>query len=129
MPDETTYYTDTKGIHVTDKRVIVRNKTYATANIASIATEVEPAEVGAPLFVIVLGTFVSIGGLATRLTYALLFGLAILAVGIAWYRDCKPTWHLRIASTSGESTPLKSVDKKWVEAIAHAINEAIIHRA
>ena len=50
-------------------------------------------------------------------------------IGFFWYRGCKPIWHLRIASASGESTPIKSINHQWIASIAQAVNEAIVHRA
>jgi hypothetical protein len=56
-------------------------------------------------------------------------GVLLLVLGVVWYRGCKPKWHLRIASASGETTPLQSTDQQWISGIAQAINEAMIHHA
>jgi hypothetical protein len=128
MADETSYYSDQSGVRVTDKRVIIASTTYAMANITSVSTTVEhPSKLGPVLFV-VIGVCMFLGGLANTSIGAAFIGVIFGALGYFWYRGIKPIWHLRIASASGETTPLHSINQQWIASIAQAINEAIIHR-
>lgn len=130
MAEEVSFYSDQSGVRVTDKRVILGSTTYSLANITSVSTTVERPGLTGPILFIVIGLLVLIGGLGGRGNAGIVvFGALIAALGVIWYRGCRPVWHLRIASASGESTPLKSRNQQWISGIAQAINEAIIHRA
>ncbi len=129
MAEETTYYSDQSGVRVTDKRVIVNNVTYAMANITSVSTTVEKPGLKGPILFMVIGAFFLLAGLSNNSGGEAIFGGIVAAIGYFWFRGCKPIWHLRIASASGETTPLKSVNQQWIERIVQAINEAMIHRA
>ena len=129
MAEETTYYSDQSGVRVTDKRVIIGNTTYSMANITSVTTAVvNPSKIG-PVVCIAVGLALFIGGVSNNSFGTGFLGVVVGAFGYFWYRGAKPVWHLRISSASGESSPLHSVNQQWISSIAHAINEAIIHRA
>lgn len=129
LAEEVSFYSDERGVRVTDKRVIVENTTYSLANITSVATRREEASATGPFLFMAIGGVLLIGGLTSRSGSAADIGGAVVGlIGYFWYRGLKPTWHLRIASASGESTPLSSLNQKWIESISHAINEAIVHR-
>src|SRR5438105_4495459 len=128
---EVSYYSDQSGVRVTDKRVIIGNTTYSMANITSISTHVEKPGLAGPIFFMVVGVVLLISGLAhtPQSGGTTVAGVIVGALGYFWFRGCKPVNHLRIASASGESTPLKSVNKDWIDGIARAINEGMIRRA
>lgn len=129
MADEISFYTDQNGVRVTDKRVILANTTYSLANITSVATSVEKPKLFGPIATISVGVLLVLSGAASKSAAVAIIGFCIAAFGYFWYRGSKPIWHLRIASASGEATPLKSLNQQWISSIAQAINEAIIHRA
>ena len=130
MTEENSYYSDKSGVRVTDKRVIIGNTTYSMANITSVSSSVVHPNLGGPVLTIVIGVLLSLAGLRGRGSVGqILLGLIVGVMGYFWYRGCKPTWHLRIASASGETTPLSSANQEWIDGIARAINEAMIHRA
>jgi uncharacterized protein DUF6232 len=128
---EVSYYSDQSGVRVTDKRVIIGNTTYSMANITSISTHVEKPSLIGPILFMLIGAVLLVAGIAeARQSGGMaVAGLITGVLGYFWYRGCKPVSHLRIASASGESTPLKSVNKDWIGGIARAINEAMIRRA
>jgi hypothetical protein len=129
MAEETSFYTDQKGVRVTDKRVIVGNITYALANITSVSTAVEKPSLTGPILFIGIGILLLIGSASAQSGVTAFFGVLLLILGVVWYRGCKPTWHLKISSASGEATPLQSTNQQWISSIAQAINEAMIHHA
>jgi len=129
MAEETSFYTDQQGVRVTDKRVIVGDTTYALANITSVSTTIEKPSLTGPILCIGLGILSFLGLVSGDNGILPIFGIFLLLIGVVWYRGCRPRWHLRIASASGESTPLQSTDQRWISSIAQAINEAMIHRA
>lgn len=129
MAEETSFYSDQQGIRVTDKRVIIRNVTYALPNITSVSTEVDKPNLAGPILLIAIGAACVLGFFEnTQNGFLILVGICFIVLGGIWYRGCKPTWHLKISSASGESTPLQSVNEQWINAVARAINEAMIHR-
>ncbi len=128
MADEVSYYSDQSGVRVSDKRVIIGNTTYSMANITSVSTRVDKPSMVGPILVIAIGLFLFVSSISQQ-SGAALIGAIIAGLGYFWYRGRKPVWHLHIASASGETTPLQSINGQWISSIAQAINEAIIHRA
>lgn len=133
MSEETEFYSDSRGVRVTDKRVILEDKTYALANITSVATFAEQPSRRGPILFVAVGLIIIFWGIAS-LTSAgaaagFIFGGILAALGVIWYKGCKPIWHLKIASASGEQSPLHSTRESYITGIANAINAAIVHRA
>jgi hypothetical protein len=128
VADETSFYADQNGVRVTDKRVIVGDTTYALANITSVSTTIEKPNLTGPILFIGIGILLLLGAVSGNSVGLGFFGLFLLLLGAVWYRGCKPRWHLKISSASGESTPLQSQNEQWITSIVQAINEAMIHR-
>ncbi|MFZ0335804.1 MAG: DUF6232 family protein [Candidatus Acidiferrales bacterium] len=128
MSEGAVFYSDAKGIRVTDRGVTLDNMTYAFTNFASIASRVErPSRVG-PLLVIAVGVAFFVEGITGHS-----FGLAILAaivvaVGGFWFKECKPVYSLDLSAVSGERAPILRGSEEWTTAVAMAINEAIARR-
>ena len=40
----------------------------------------------------------------------------------------KTIYYVGLMTASGESKPMVSKDKNWLDKVVHAINEAIVHR-
>ena len=57
-----------------------------------------------------------------------IFGLLVLAGGIALIIMAKPTYVVAIGTAGGEVDALGSRDQDYVATIVSAMNEAIIHR-
>jgi hypothetical protein len=129
MADEVSYYSDQSGVRVTDKRVIIGSTTYSMANITSVSITVHRPGLGVPILFMVVGGILALGGIASKSLGTVVFAVVFGVLGYFIYRGSKPIWHLRIASASGETTPLQSVNQQWISSISQAINEAIIHRA
>jgi len=125
---EAAYYENQNGVTVTDKCIIVGDNTYLTADITSVTTDVvNPKRVGLAFFGTVAILFVFWGFASTSYKWsvcgAIIAGLCFVAYGIM-----KPTWRLRIATSSGESLPLQSSNPQKISSIAQAIGQAIAHR-
>jgi hypothetical protein len=52
----------------------------------------------------------------------------VVALGVAWYRSLKPTFHVVLASASGERQGMSSKDDNLVDRVIEAITSAIVHR-
>lgn len=128
--NEATFYTDEQGVSVTSARLIVGSKTYAMRNITSVATRRSgPSYVG-PVVAGLLGVGLVLAGFAVNPRNAsdIIFGALIVSLGVLWARVLRPDHHLQISSSAGESSALASKKKDYIDGIAHAINEAVIHR-
>jgi hypothetical protein len=125
---EITFYSDDRGVRITNARLMVPNTTYAMANITSVKTDrVGPKYFGA-IVTVVLG-LVLLWVAGTRgLSQAGILGVVLLGTGIAWGVSLKPDYHLRIFSAAGESSALSAKDKAYIEKVVQAIHEAMIHR-
>lgn len=128
MTEETTFYSHESGIRVTNTRVIIRNTTYAMANIASVRAAVTKPSRNGPILFIVFGVLALLGGGAGESAGIAVLGLVIGVLGVLWWMVQKPTYHVRISSASGEVDALSSPGKEHIESVIQAINEAIIKR-
>jgi hypothetical protein len=148
---ETTFY-QSDNILITNTRAVLRNDTYAMANITSVRARVKPPNR-------VIGIVVSaVGGLMTTccgcsalgvipmlaeggdefigtglagggaILAGAIFGLLVLAGGIALIIMAKPTYVVVIGTAGREVDAIPSRDQDYIATIVSAMNEAIIHR-
>ncbi len=131
-----TYYSDEKGVRITATRLIISKTTgsvtYAMANITSISTKtVYPTLplgiILAVVGVIMMSIMMSIGPAFDFWASILaLVGVALLIIGIIL--AVRREYHLKVTSAAGEESPLASKDRKYIDQVAVAINEALIKR-
>lgn len=123
------------GIYVSNARVVILGTTYATANITSVRKNTVPANTGCAVILVVFAAIGTLGSLGPLLIshsdeslVSLFICLLFLAAGILAYRSMKPTYHLMIASASGERQGLTSKDESLVDHATAAIANAITYR-
>ncbi len=152
---EITFYQD-QSVFITNTRAVIGGKTYAMANITSvtvgeIAAKRIPgiliAAIGGPLtcccgvllsagltsmFAVTLQNQSSsgpAGALGTILNIGfLLVSFLIVVGGVALAIMAKPTYVVKIGSSSGEADALLSKDKEYILKIVNALNDAIVKR-
>lgn len=134
---ETTFYTDPRGVRVTNTRVIIGNKTYSMANISSVgvftqaAARVMPILIGIGIgglgFVGVLTGFVSKGGGNEGLLCGFM-GLAVGGAAFLYGVMLKDNHFVRITAAGGETNALMSPDLRYIQSVVTAINEAMVKR-
>ena len=117
------------GVRVTSTRLLVGSTTYSMANITSVRTSVmQPSRKG-PLLLILVGLVLLLVAANSHAMGGLAFMSAlVIAAGIFWWISQKSIYAVRIASSSGESSPITSVNEERIDRIVQAINQAIIHR-
>lgn len=122
---EKTYYSDA-AITVTSTRAVLAGKTYAMANITSVAmAEVQPGA-GCGCALLGLGGMCALG-LFSSATIALgVVGLLMLVGGVALMSQ--KNYVVRIGSSSGEANALQHQDGAYIQKIVNAMNQAIIER-
>ncbi|MGH9432275.1 MAG: DUF6232 family protein [Terriglobia bacterium] len=132
MPEngkEVTFYSDSKGVRVTNTRLIVRNTTYAMAVIASVRANVKkPKNRGSS---ILWGTGFALVGLLfvyKSFPYPGIFCLALAALLGLLTALRQPTYVVRVTSASGDGEPIEDRSRLYCEQVVEAINQAIIHR-
>lgn len=126
---ETSFYID-EGVRVTNARLIVTNTTYSMANVTSVRRMIEdPSRIG-PIVTGLFGLALLVAGFSETPVIAgvVIFGLLLVGVAVVWWVKQKPLYHLRIASSSGESNAISDYDGTRIEKIVQAVNEAIISR-
>jgi DNA-directed RNA polymerase subunit RPC12/RpoP len=126
-----TYYSDEKGVRVTATRLIIPKTTgsitYAMANITSIHTKpVYPTRSLGIILAVVGVIMMSIGPAFDFWPSTLALGVALLIIGIIL--AVRREYHLKVTSAAGEEEPLRSNDRKYINQIAVAVNEALIKR-
>jgi hypothetical protein len=128
---EENIYSDS-DVSVTTTRIIVSGTTYALSNITSVKMTKTAGNSGCAVALIIVGlisfsfAFLSSAHGTGPVVLPLLFAGGLLAGGMAWLRSVKPTFHVTIASSSGEIRALSSLNRSYIETIVGAINEAII---
>ena len=126
-PAEATFYTDEQGVRVTNTRLIVGSTTYSMSNITSVSRSIKKPSYTGPIFLCFFGiVFIALG--LEQATGFAVFGVVLFIAGGLWWKGLKTEYGLRIASSSGESTPIISHNCDRIDKIVHAVNEAIISR-
>ena len=125
---ETTFYSDERGVRITNTRAIVGATTYAMANITSVSTAVKPANRTPGIVVAILGLLVLVITGLLGSSGGVIFGVIFLGLGILVAVIAKATYVVRIGSASGEADAISSKDEKYIQAIVQAMNEAFIKR-
>jgi hypothetical protein len=122
-------------VYVSNTRIILNGTTYATANVTSVRKHVVPANRGCALVVALFSGMGSLGTLPMALSGSgdgfwgpLILCLILLVVGILWFRAMTPTYHLMLATAGGERSGLWSKDESYIDRVAAAITDAIVHR-
>lgn len=126
--EEQCFYSDSAGVRVTSTRLLVESTTYAMQNITSIKRDSTPPSRVGPVVIFLVGALLLLGGVSGSGLGMVIFALLMLAVGAAWWKSQKTTYHLVIASASGEVKAISSEDKQRVDNIVQAVNESIIGR-
>ena len=123
------------SVYVSNTKVLLHGTTYATANITSVSKRFTPASKGCAILFVVLAailTLSSLGAVFSKEPGAGLMMLLIcagaLAIGFYWLRSLRPTYHVILASASGEREGLTSKDHSLVERVIVATTDAITHR-
>jgi hypothetical protein len=128
---EETIYSD-NSVNITTTRVIISGTTYALRNITSVKMGMTSANPGCAIILLVLGVLVLLGALSSLASnfnsgmMMLFWAAGIIAGGVLWLRSCKPSYHVAIASASGEARALISKDKHYIEKIVASVNDAIV---
>ncbi|NML34594.1 hypothetical protein HHL14_27670 [Paraburkholderia sp. G-4-1-8] len=59
---------------------------------------------------------------------AIWIAAAIILAGIVWFALLKPRFSVVLSSTAGETEALEDQDRRWIEDIVSALDNAIAHR-
>ncbi|SRR5260221_8915378 len=123
------------NVYVSNTKVNLAGTTYATANITSVSKRFTPASKGSALVLTALGALMTLGSLGALFSKDFGTGLVMFlicagltAAGIAWLRSLRPTYHVILASASGESEAMSSKDHDLVNRVISALSDAITHR-
>jgi RsiW-degrading membrane proteinase PrsW (M82 family) len=123
------------NIYISNTKVVLYGTTYATANITSVTKRFTPPSKGCAITLVVFGVLAVLAMLgsfkaaeAGQGIGAIIVAALILGAGILWLRALKPTYHVVLASASGEREGLSSKDNSLVDRVVAAITDAITHR-
>lgn len=132
--EEQSFYSNQKGVRVTNTRIIIGPQTYSLANVSSVSLFTKPANRPAPFLIgggMALIGIVALMGAARAKDgqfgcglFALVAGAVLIAIGVV----LKDQHFVRLTAAGGESNVLQSTDKSYIGSIVAAINEAIVSR-
>ena len=125
---------DKGDVKVTQARFVVGDQMYTMQGVTSIRHLLENPSRKGPIIAMVVGiivTLTSFGALSDSIGegfVALLIGLAILGLGVLWFRSRKATFIIVLHSASGETRALADNDESLIKQIVGALNDAIVAR-
>jgi hypothetical protein len=131
--EEKVYYDDGTN-KVTSSRFIANGTTHALNGITSVKQRVVSYEAESKrnaIIAIVIGAFIVLVALGDFYVGGILFGAAIIGLGVFLLKGLAPAYslyHIVTASASGETEALSSRDGSVISEIENALNEAIIGR-
>jgi ABC-type microcin C transport system permease subunit YejB len=125
---EIMFYSDDRGVRITNARAIAGTTTYAMANITSVALGKLSAKRNGAVWLICIGTMTIVVGLAAQAWLIDLLGIALLGLGSWLAIIAKPRYCVRMGCSSGEVQPLVSTGQKYIQYIVNAMNEAFVKR-
>ena len=114
-------FLEERGVVVTGARFVLPGRTYAIANVTSVAhVEREPHRTaGIAMFLV---------GLLLSVTSVRVVGVLLAAIGAVWALGAKGKYEIRLSGADGETSAFRSPDRALVRRIAAALNEAIAFR-
>lgn len=126
MSEEKVYLN--KGeMKVTSSRIQIERKTYATKHITSVEMGSREPNRAIPVILGLVSLLVFLCGIAGvyRVTVTIILGAAALALTYFVYRGQSVQYIVKMSSSSGEVTALKTPDEGVVIEIVTAIQQAI----
>jgi len=124
MADEVIYYSDDKGIKITNKQAIFGKKSYELRTIISIRVTKNPSSPKIPILLVVCGAILIVMNIVRFHIIEVFFGILFLIFGI-YDLLAKPTYMIKLLQTKGEYVPISSRDKERIEQITDALEAAI----
>ena len=131
---ETVYYSD-DNVSITNTRAVFSGKTYALANVTSVEMAIKPPEGQGYASVFLLGGGAAImyglsgiGSMPVQNILVLIFiggCVALLSIGTL---RAKPSYIVKVSSSSGEANALISPNKQYIQEVVKAVNDAIVKR-
>lgn len=119
MSNEKSYF-DNGNVNVTDKRLVVNNKTYAISGITSVSFEVIKQNRLLPI-ALLLATVLLISKQAANV-----WGYLLATPFIIWLLIQKSSYTVRLSSASGETRAITSKNKDFIKSVVDSINKAMI---
>jgi membrane-bound ClpP family serine protease len=114
-------------IVITNKRVMLIGKTYAVANVTTVATSTQNANTLPGVLIIIFGALVTLGSLVSGsdAIAGLITGIILIIVG-AFYVQSQKDGHTVRISASGETNAISSEDGEYIARVFRALNDAIV---
>jgi hypothetical protein len=125
MTTEPTLYSDKRGVRITPTRATFGKTAYAMADITSATRGEDPPRRAPGITLAILSLVVLPACIAFGSTEGIVISIMVLLAGIIIAITAKPTYHVRITGASGEVNATSSEDKRYVDNIVTALNEAI----
>lgn len=121
--DENIFYQD-ENVKVTQSRFTVGSDTYAMRNISSVTNfEIKKSKTNPILLLI--GSICYMIFIKSDISY---IAIIIAVLSILWFFGINNEFAVKISTNAGEPNTLVSEDKKYIQKVVDAINEAIIYR-
>ena len=125
---EISFYSDERGVNITNTRAVIGSTTYSMANITSVAMGEKPANRIPGIVIAIFGFIILLIAASLKSSGGDIFGVILLLIGISIAVIVKPSYVVRIGSSSGEADAISSNDKEYIQAIVNAMNEAFVKR-
>ncbi len=130
MNSQEKVFLDQESVKVTTSRAVIGSRTYAMSNITSVSVRRKKSRnclASSLLFIGLLSLLGSLVSIADGTYPWSWFIVSALLIGAAIFLF-RPIYELRLASASGEISALQSTKRESVQAVALAVESAIIRR-
>ncbi|NOU46184.1 MAG: hypothetical protein HOO86_03880 [Bacteroidales bacterium] len=114
-------FLDERGIKVTSARFISLGKTHSIAGVTEVSTFIHRPERKYPIIVAAIGIIL-------LLFKVYVFGVVLIAAGVAWWIIQKNEYSVMLSSASGNSDAFRDKDEAFIDRVVAALNDAIVHR-
>jgi hypothetical protein len=117
--EEKTFF-EYDDVKVTNARFISGGQTYAMSNLTSVKTFEEKPKRFWGILIFLFGLM--------ALNSSTVVGIAICAAAAFYLYKQKTVFHIMLATSSGETSALKTYQPEYLNKVVGALNNAIIHR-
>jgi Family of unknown function (DUF6232) len=125
--DEKTFFSS-DGVTVTNARFLVDGQTFSMSNVTSVkAMEKKPNRLR-PIGFSILGLIALANAAHSGEALYVFLGLILAVVGIVWYTKQHTIYHVMLHTSGGETSALKTHQRKYLDSVMNALNTAIVYR-
>ena len=117
-------YLDEGDVQVTDSHLAMSGRTVPLQHIEAVQQSKEEQLGCLPNILIGLGVLIVLASVLQGIAAAV-FGFALIAGGVLWYRRLRPTYYILLSTTDGKMRALDTKNKERIDRVHAALTKAL----